>query len=237
MESLFRFVASPSPCGYLPDQRWSLEYDLVASLSPAEYMERMGAGWRRFGSMLFRPHCAACRSCLSLRVVVERFRPDRSQRRATRVNEGQVELRIGQPSVTAAKLRLYDRYHARQADAKGWPQHPAKDPASYAQSFVENPFPTEEWCYHLEGKLVGVGYVDVLPGGLSAIYFFYDPDQRHRSLGTWNVLNVVRAAQARSLPHAYLGYFVPGSESMAYKARFAPNELLGEDGNWHPFRQ
>ena len=38
---LFRFVAPPSPCGYLPDQVWRLEYEQVASLSPAEYLERM----------------------------------------------------------------------------------------------------------------------------------------------------------------------------------------------------
>ncbi len=236
MESLFRFIASPSQCGYLPDQLWSLEYDLVAAVTPAEYMERMRAGWRRFGSMLFRPRCAGCRACRSLRVLADRFRPDRSQRRAARANEGQVELRIGAPSVTRAKLILYDRYHAYQTDTKGWPEHPAKDAHSYAQSFVENPFPTEEWCYYLGGKLVGVGYVDALPGGLSAIYFFYDPQQRHRSLGTWNVLNVIRQTHQRGLPHAYLGYYVEGCPSMVYKARYVPNQLLGQDGRWHDFR-
>jgi leucyl-tRNA---protein transferase len=235
MESLFRYVAAPSPCGYLPDQLWSLEYELVSALSAAEYMDRMRAGWRRFGRMLFHPACASCNACRSIRIPVERFRPDRSQRRAARANAGRVQLRIGRPSLSAAKLNLYDRYHAYQADAKGWPLHPARDAHSYAQSFVDNPFPTEEWCYYLDGQLVGVGYVDALPGGLSAIYFFYDPDRRHLSLGTWNVLNVIRETAARGLPHAYLGYFVTGCPSMAYKARFLPNQLLGPDGRWHDF--
>jgi arginine-tRNA-protein transferase len=236
MESLFRFVATPSPCGYLADQVWSLEYDLVREASAAEYAERMLAGWRRFGRMFFRPRCAACSACRSLRVPADRFRPDRSQRRAARLNSGSVQLRIGRPSVSHAKLALYDRYHAYQADAKGWPEHPAKDPQSYVQSFVDNPFPTEEWCYHLGGKLIGVGYVDVLPPGLSAIYFYYDPAQRHRSLGTWNVLNVIRETHARGLPHTYLGYYVADCPSMVYKSRFAPNQLLGLDGQWHDFR-
>jgi arginine-tRNA-protein transferase len=236
MESLYRFIDSPSQCGYLPDQLWSLEYDLVAEATPADYLERMRAGWRRFGSMLFRPRCAHCRACRSLRVLADRFHPDRSQRRAARANEGEVELRVGEPSVTRGKLDLYDCYHAYQAEVKGWPEHPAKDAHSYAQSFVENPFPTEEWCYYLGGKLVGVGYVDALPAGLSAIYFFYDPAERHRSLGTWNVLNVIRATHERGLPHAYLGYYVVGCPSMEYKARFVPNQLLGEDGRWHDFR-
>ncbi len=235
MESLFRFVDTPSQCGYLPDQLWSLEYDLVRELTPAEYMARMASGWRRFGSMMFRPHCAACTACRSLRVVADRFHPDRSQRRTAKLNSGEVRMRIGRPSVTRAKLDLYDRYHAYQAGARGWPEHPAKDPRSYVQSFVANPFPTEEWCYYLAGKLVGVGYVDVLPGGLSAIYFFYDPAERQRSLGTWNVLNVLRETRARGLPHTYLGYYVAGCPSMVYKSRFTPNQILGTDGDWHDF--
>ncbi len=236
MESLIRFTAPPSPCGYLHDRDWSLEYEHVASASAAEYMRRMREGWRRFGHTMFRPQCPACTACRSLRVVVERFRPDRSQRRARKANESAVELRVGEPRVTRSRLALYDRYHAYQSDLKGWPQHPAKDPDSYRESFVDNPFPIEEWCYYLGGALVGVGYVDVLPEGLSAIYFYYAPEQRQRSLGTWNVLRVIEEAGRRRLPHVYLGYYVDGCRSLEYKARFAPNETLGPDGAWRPFR-
>src|SRR5689334_17415653 len=137
MESLIRFTAPPTQCGYLPDRYWSLEYEHVAALSPAEYALRLKAGWRRFGHTMFHPQCPSCSACRSLRVVVERFRPDRSQRRAFKAN-ADVELRVGAPRVTRAKLALYDRYHAFQSDLKGWPQHPAKDPDSYAESFVYN---------------------------------------------------------------------------------------------------
>src|SRR5579884_4019945 len=102
MESLFRYVAMPTPCSYLPDQMWSLEYEYVGSMTPAEYLRRMLDNWRRFGAMLFRPVCESCRACRSLRVVAPRFRPDRSQRRCRQANEGIVELRIGEPSVSRA---------------------------------------------------------------------------------------------------------------------------------------
>src|SRR5207248_4498768 len=127
--------------------------------------------------------------------------------------------------------------------------------ASYIDSFVHNPFPTEEWCYYLGDRLVGVGYVDhladtpgagcrapkaqpsTLPeGGLSAIYFFYDPDERHRSLGTWNVLRLIEHARQRRIPYVYLGYYVAGCPSMIYKSRFGPNQVLGKDGQWHDFK-
>src|SRR5438874_13505843 len=100
METLAHYIAPPSPCGYLPEQSWRLEYELVSALSPHEYVQRLLQGWRRFGMALFRPRCRACSACQSLRAVVERFRPDRSQRRCRQANENVVELRIGSPSVT-----------------------------------------------------------------------------------------------------------------------------------------
>jgi arginine-tRNA-protein transferase len=239
MQSLFRFVAEPSPCGYLHDRQWSLEYDYVARLTPSEYLRLMLAGWRRFGRMLFRPACRSCQACQALRVDVARFTPDRSQRRCRQLNAGAVELCIGTPAVSRAKLALYDRYHAHQAGTKGWPRHPARDAASYSDSFVEQPFPVEEWCYYLDGRLLGVGYVDCLPnladtdaGGLSAIYFYYDPEHRQRSPGTWNILCLLEEAARRGLPFVYLGYYVEGCPSMTYKRRFRPHQIRGADGVW-----
>jgi arginine-tRNA-protein transferase len=236
MESLFRYVAPPSTCGYLPDRRWSLEYEMVTAISAEEYQQRMIQGWRRFGGMLFRPQCPSCQACQSLRVDVAHFRPNRSQRRSHRANHGDIELRVGPPAVSRSKLNLYDRFHAHQADYKGWPLHPAKDAASYRESFVHNPRFTEEWCYFDADRLIGVGYVDRLPEALSAIYFFYEPVERDRSLGTWNVLCVLAEAARCRLPYVYLGYYVAGCPSLAYKANFRPNQTLQPDGTWRDFR-
>jgi arginine-tRNA-protein transferase len=236
METLFQYVAPPSRCGYLPDRLWSLEYEMLAGMTPADYQERLLTGWRRFGSMVFRPRCPSCTACRSLRVLVDRFRPNRSQRRAQKRNQGEVVLRIGPPEISRAKLRLYDAYHAFQAEHKGWPLHPARDVDSYFESFANNPFPTEEWCYYLKERLVGVGYVDVLPAGMSAIYFFSDPAERDRSLGTWNVLSIIAECAARRLPHLYLGYYVADCGSLAYKGNFSPNQVLGPDGTWLDFQ-
>jgi arginyl-tRNA--protein-N-Asp/Glu arginylyltransferase len=242
MESLFRYVTEPHTCSYLPDQVQRTEYEYVGALTPAEYLQRMYENWRRFGNALFRPVCDACQACQAIRIPVADFRPDRSQKRVRRLNEDVVRLRIGTPSATTTKLDLYDRYHAFQAVAKGWPEHPAQDASSYESSFVRQPFAVEEWRYYLGNTLIGVGYVDHLPntaalaGGLSAIYYYYDPDEMHRSLGTWNVLSVLDEAARRGLPYVYLGYYVKGCASMEYKMRFAPNQLLGADGVWRDGR-
>jgi len=235
MIPLYQLTTPPATCGYRPDEVWTLQYLFVAQAAAGEYQDYLKRGWRRFGRAFFHPVCQACQKCLSLRVPVATFRPDRSQRRARKAN-ADVELVIGEPGVTEEKLRLYDRFHEHQADEKGWPVHGPKDPRDYAESFVENPFPTEEWCFYAGGRLIGVGYVDVLPNALSAIYFFYDPDERDRSPGTYNVLRVIDSAAGRGIPHVYLGYYVQGCRSLEYKARFRPNEVLGPDGTWGPFR-
>ncbi|MBX9625359.1 MAG: arginyltransferase [Gemmataceae bacterium] len=233
MTPLYTFDSPPGRCSYLPGRAASFRNEVVRTLTPAEYQERLLAGWRRFGHLLFRPVCPSCRACQSLRVPVATFRPDRSQRRAAVAN-ADLTLSIGEPAVTDEKLDLYDKFHAAQAERVGWDDHGPKDPAEYAESFTVNPLPVEEWQYRLGGRLVGVGYVDVVPAGLSAVYFFHDPDEHKRSLGTFNVLSVIRAAADRGLPHVYLGYYVDGYRSLAYKARFRPHELLAGDGLWSP---
>ena len=234
MISLLTFTTPPHTCAYLPDRAATLEYEVVAAADAADYAARMAAGWRRFGHQFFRPVCAECTACRSLRIPVAAFKPDRSQRRAAAAN-ADTRLVIDAPKVTPAKLALYDKFHAFQAESKGWPEHGPKDALEYAESFTVNPFPTEEWRYYRGRRLTGVGYVDHLPGTLSAIYFYYDPDERDRSPGTFNVLSILARAAELRYEHVYMGYYVEGCRSLEYKARFRPNEVLAGNGAWVPF--
>lgn len=232
METVLRWMEPPSLCDYSADHLCQREYACVAAVGRDEYMACLLAGWRRFGYMLFRNHCSGQNACRSLRVDVARFSPDRNQRRVRKANEGVVELRIGAPVVTREKLVLFDRFHAERSQNKGWALHDPGDAAEYARTFVLNPFPTQEWCYYIDGVLVGVGYVDELAEGLSAIYFVRDPRFRQRSLGTWNVLCLIARASTLELPHVYLGYAAEFSPSLQYKLKFRPNQGLDLDGHW-----
>ena len=229
------FTNAPDRCGYLPDRDWRLEHRIALELSADEYAEWLVRGWRHFGRNLFRPRCRGCDACRSIRVDVARFRPDRSQRRAYRANAGEVRLEIADPVAGLDQLDLYRRYHAHQAEAKQWPDRREEDRADYHETFVDNPFPTREWRYFLGETMVGVGYVDPLAIGPSAITFIHDPAHRGRSLGTYNVLALIDHARALGQPHVYLGYYVADCPSMAYKARFRPGQLLGRDGRWDDF--
>lgn len=235
MTPLITFTTPPHSCPYRPGETARLKYELVGEITPEEYEERMLAGWRRFGHSLFKPVCPQCQACRPIRVPVATFRPNRSQRRALKAN-ADIRITIAKPEVTNEKLDLYDRFHSAQSERVGWPIRLAKEVSEYEESFVRQPFTVEEWQFFQGNQLVGVGYVDTLPQNLSAIYFFHEPNMRHRSLGTFNVLQILDAARQRGKYSVHLGYFVEGCRSLEYKANFAPNELRMPNGSWIPFR-
>ena len=233
MESSLTFHSDLSRCEYLPDRQWQLHYEVVPHLRPADYMARLQQGWRRFGFAMFRPDCPSCDMCRSLRVPVATFHSSRSQRRLWKRNAGEVTLEVGAPVLSRDRLDLWARFHRHGHQTKGWPAEAGDDPGLV----LENPFPTEEWAYYVGRRLVAVAYVDALPAALSAIYCYYDPGERARSLGTFNILSLLEGARKRGLPHVYLGYYVAGCRSLEYKRNFRPNELLQRDGRWEVFDQ
>jgi arginine-tRNA-protein transferase len=73
--------------------------------------------------------------------------------------------------------------------------------------------------------------VDILGDGLSLVYSFYEPAMAKRSLGSFVILDHVVQARIADMANVYLGYWVPGSSKMDYKARFRPIEVL-RPGGW-----
>jgi leucyl-tRNA---protein transferase len=233
VDSAVSFLSPVSLCEYLPDRTWQLRYELVPHLRPADYMQRLEQGWRRFGYAMFRPDCPSCRMCQSLRVPVATFRPNASQRRAWKRNHGDVTVRVGAPSLSRDRLDVWARFHRHGHETKGWPEEAEGNPGM----LLQNPFRTEEWTYYVGDRLIAVAYVDALPEALSAIYCYYDPAEGARSPGTFNILSLLASARERGLPHVYLGYYVAGCRSLEYKRRFRPNEVLRPDGAWEPFER
>ena len=84
---------------------------------------------------------------------------------------------------------------------------------------------------YIKGDLTAVCLTDVLDDGLSLAYSFYDPAETRRSLGTYAILDHVEIAREAGLPYVYLGYWVPGSPKMGYKANFSALEIY-KGGRW-----
>jgi arginine-tRNA-protein transferase len=231
MRILERFVEKPRGCAYLPDQRASLDVRVMVDVTGEDTDALLELGWRRFGPIYFRPACPACAECVSLRVVVDRFAPSKSQRRAWRAC-ARLRRAVGTPIVDDARLALYAKWHAGREQARGWePNAQSRD--RYALEFAyPHPCAREAAFYDDDdgGRLVGVGLFDATPRALSAAFFFHDPDYARLSLGTANVLALLDEARASGRPHVYLGYRVAGCPSLQYKAAFRPHEVLTPAG-------
>ena len=80
-------------------------------------------------------------------------------------------------------------------------------------------------------ELAAVCLSDFLSDGVSMVYSFFDPDLGASSLGSYVILDHIAIAAEAQLPYVYLGYWVPGSAKMSYKARYQPLEIFA-DGRW-----
>lgn len=212
-------------CLYLPGRRARMRYRWIESCEPATCQRLLRRGWRRFGRVFFRPACAACGECRSLRLEVDRFAPNRSMRRAEKRNRD-LEIVLRPAAISGEHLELYHRYHADMAARRGWTEK-GIEPLQYYQTFVAG---RESFGFELayleKGKLVALALVDLLPAAISAVYCYYDPRCRNRSLGTFSILQHVALAKKRGVSRVYLGYWVAGNASMRYKANYLPHEIL-----------
>jgi arginine-tRNA-protein transferase len=222
---LQHIVEAPRPCSYLDDRLASLEHRILVDSSADELEALFVRGWRRFGPDHFRPRCRGCSECVPTRIPTATFRPTRSQRTAAR-RCTELLVAPGPPRVDRERVALYHAWHAARERVRGWSPSPL-DLRDYRLQFAfPHPAAREVAYYEPSGRLVGVGICDETQNTWSAAYFFYSPDVAHLSLGVANVLFQIEIARELGIPHVYLGYRIDGCASMAYKARYGPQERL-----------
>ena len=214
-----------SPCSYLPGQTARMVYRIAYELTETRYEQLLSRGWRRFGRTLFRPVCAACRECRSLRVRLPDFVPNKNQRRCLTQNAG-LTLTIQQPTVSDEHISLYNHYHLDMHHRRQWPCR-AITTDQYFESFLEGHFEfAREFQYRDNGRLIGLGLVDVTASAMSSIYFFHDPEYRDGGLGTFSILKEIEHGRKTERSWLYMGYYIRDCASMNYKNRFRPHEML-----------
>ena len=225
------FVSGESPCPYLHGHLQRSEAYAARELDAEQYEHLMARGFRRSGSIVYRPRCRACDACVPVRVLVERFRRTVSMKRVWKRNQEQ-RVEVGPPQMSEEKFDLFVRYLDHQHD-----DSMPRDFETFAGFLYDSPTETLEFCYYLGKRLVGASIADRCPQGLSTVYMYFEPELAELSLGTYSILWELDFCRREGLPYYYLGYWVAGSKTMDYKARFRPSERLLRDRVWVPFRQ
>jgi arginine-tRNA-protein transferase len=232
------YLTSPSACPYLPNREERKVFTHIVGRRGKELNEILTqGGFRRSQTIAYRPACDSCRACVSVRVLVNEFEPSGNMRRVLKVNEDLIGAAMPNRP-TSEQYSLFRRYlDARHTDG-GMADMTVLD---YSMMIEDSHVDTRVIEYRRRGidsritgrgtgDLVAVCLTDEMSDGLSMVYSFYDPEEQHRSLGTFMILEHIRRARAMGVPYLYLGYWVEGSKKMGYKARFTPQERLEAPG-------
>ncbi|XP_076020625.1 arginyl-tRNA--protein transferase 1 isoform X3 [Genypterus blacodes] len=97
--------------------------------------------------------------------------------------------------------------------------------------------------YWLDGRIIAVGVIDILPTCVSSVYLYYHPDFASLSLGSYSALREIaftRQLQKQSpkLSYYYLGFYIDSCPKMRYKRKYRPADLLcPETYVWVPVEQ
>ena len=232
------YLTAPQPCPYLPQRFERKVFTHLVGERAADLNDLLTqGGFRRSQNIAYRPACETCRSCVSVRVLVQEFQRSQNMGRIWRKNADLIGTEYtAEPS--SEQYSLFRKYiHARHGDG-GMIDMSVID---YAMMVEDSHVRTKVIEYRRRGPdsfitgkgvgaLIAVALTDQMGDGLSMVYSYYDPEIDKRSLGTYLILDHIERARAGGHPHVYLGYWVDGSSKMAYKTRFFPQEHLGPTG-------
>lgn len=221
---LLLFSGDPHTCPYLPERLSVTTFiDPSFSLSTELYDLLLERGFRRSGNHVYRPHCPTCRACISVRVPVVDFKPNRNQRRIISRHQ-HTRVSMHKPGFNPNHYAMYKRYLAVR--------HEDSDMNAGDQNHYLD-FLTSRWCdtvfyefHDANDHCFAVSVVDRLPRGLSAVYTFFDPDHSHSSPGQYAILWLIAQAKRLNLRWLYLGYWIASCEKMRYKINYQPLEAL-----------
>nr|XP_056705405.1 arginyl-tRNA--protein transferase 1 isoform X3 [Euleptes europaea] len=97
--------------------------------------------------------------------------------------------------------------------------------------------------YWVDGRIIAVGVIDILPKCVSSVYLYYDPDYSFLSLGVYSALREIAFTRqlhekASDLSYYYMGFYIHSCPKMRYKGQYRPSYLLcPETYVWVPTEQ
>jgi arginyl-tRNA--protein-N-Asp/Glu arginylyltransferase len=208
-------------CPYLPSGEWITNVFSALHITGHSYEHLLENGWRRSGCCFYHNVCPDCTSCIPLRVDVNRFCLNRSQKRTLKRNCDITIERI--PAVFDERdYALYKHYCLSRHN-----QSPTED--EYTHFLVQSPLTTEIMRYWIDADLIAIAWIDILPKSVSSVYCAYDPAHAQRSPGTLSILSQIELCRKLHKPWLYLGFYVPASPRMRYKKNFHPcQELINQ---------
>lgn len=221
MKSLQLYLGQDHPCSYLAERTASSIFiDPNETITAELYSQLIEQGFRRSAGHVYRPHCGPCSACVSARIPVQAFQATSAQKKIIRRNHD-LSVKAVSSEFSQEYYALYQRYiEQRHADGDMYPPS-----VEQFKSFLTSDLDFVRFYeFRLDEQLLAVAATDVLPTGLSAMYTFFEPEDKRRSLGRYAILWQIQESLRLGLPYIYLGYWVKDCQKMNYKTQYQPLE-------------
>ena len=221
------FVTEPQTCSYLPDRESVMLFaDPRHPIDEETFARLIDNGFRRSGDNVYRPYCLGCNACVPVRLAVQEFQPNRSQRRCWKKNQDLSVKPLSGPFTDEHKA-LYQRYQASRHSS----ELDGAQTTEQLEYLTTQSLQTHTVEFRAGKELLAVATIDSLPPGWSAVYTFFEPDCTDRGLGTFSILWQIEQLREQNLDWLYLGYWIENCANMVYKSAFKPLEGL-QQGKW-----
>jgi arginyl-tRNA--protein-N-Asp/Glu arginylyltransferase len=226
------FLTAEQDCPYLDGLKERKIFTTIGGANSKVLNDTLGKkGFRRSQNVLYRPFCKSCSACLSVRIRVKDFIHSKSQRRISNKNSNLLR-KIVNTRATEEQFKLFKSYVEERHMDGGMAD---MDVYEFSSMIEESAIQSNVVEYFTpKGSLSAACLTDRLEDGLSMIYSFFNTNQKQKSLGTYMVLDHLNLAKELNLKYVYLGYWVKGSEKMAYKSAYSNLEVFTK-GSWENF--
>ena len=233
LQKLQFYVTTPYTCGYIAK---NMAQSLIAtpySMVDADvYSELIKQGFRRSGKFAYRPHCEKCIKCVPVRLILDKFLPTRSQKRAAK-QHADLTVNIIPLAFHQTHFELYANYQALRHTEETLDNNQNTNEENQYRQFIcqSNVESVMVEFRDVQNQVKIVSIIDIIADGTSAVYTFYNATEKKTSYGTYAIMWLANWTKDPKLPHLYLGYWIQENQKMAYKEKFTTQEKL-IDGEW-----
>ena len=213
------------PCSYLNGKTEKRLYINLENLKTIDFLvsDLTKNGFRRSHSHMYIPICETCNSCTPSRINIAKFNKSNSNKRILK-NNTDLFLVKSNSDIKNQRFKLFNDYcKERHKDS---PMSKMTE-NEFSDFFYKSKNKTEIYDL-IDGSknLFGSILLDCLEDGYSAVYSFFKPYEKKRSLGKLLILKVIDKLKLLNLSFLYLGYWVKNSQKMNYKKSFNNIELF-----------
>ena len=221
-EEIQFYTTTKYSCSYIDKMdAQSLVVTPYKSIKQSVFHDLIEKGFRRSGQYIYKPNCESCTACIPIRLEVNKFLPSKTQKRTIK-NHSYLRAKEGALIFKQNHFDLYRKYQNSRHKVKNNAQNDLND---YNDFLIKSNVKSKLIEFWDGDSLKIVSIIDLVNEGISAVYTFFDSDDKKASFGTYAVTWLINWCKTQKFKYIYLGYWIGDCNKMKYKTNFKPYEL------------